>query len=71
MDFGDEIRVDFERSQVDDFATASACAKFKRLRFVVKATSKKVVHGGTQGFVFVFLRLSQDYIGMDAKKRWI
>jgi hypothetical protein len=34
MDFGDDVGVDFELSQMGDFATATAGAEFERLRFV-------------------------------------
>jgi hypothetical protein len=45
IDFGDDIRVDFELGQVDDFTTATTCAEFERLRFVGKVRAKRVVRG--------------------------
>jgi hypothetical protein len=45
IDFGNDIRVDFELGQVDDFTTATACAEFERLRFVGKVRAKRFIHG--------------------------
>lgn len=49
-DFGEDVSVDFELGQVDDFATATAGSEFKGLRFVGEVNAKGV-RGGSGGYL--------------------
>ena len=46
--FGEDISIDFELGQMDDFAAATAGAEFKGLWFVGEVTAKGV-RGGSGG----------------------
>jgi len=46
MDFSDDVGVDLELSQMDDFAAATTGAKFEMLRFVRQVRAKGICSGG-------------------------